>query len=116
MRQTEIRKELDSIWKYIHRIELVLNIKNKVEKEVDKQIVKELDNPQEKYEQSVTIKGLPNTKDQNKNSSESRHKDDSGVVTTESVDGKSPVDILDETKDELVKAVADKVNNPKLKK
>ena len=39
-----------------------------------------------------------------------------GVSTTESVVGKSPVDIFNETKEELVKAVAKKVNYPKIKK
>ena len=87
MRQTEIENMLKDHELRIKKIEDNNPLLVKVDGNEIKSITKI---PQENNEQSVTKKGLPITKE--------------GVVTTESGDGESPVDIL--TVEEIVNAHA----------
>ena len=96
MRQTEIEnmlKELDKRLRVLEKINNQSDSKETESQSVEKVVpcseesfthLKGVDNPQENYEQSVTSKGLPITKE--------------GVVTTESGDGKSPVDKIKKIK------------------
>ena len=86
MKQSDLRRELDKIWKVINRIEDFLTSKKKennsnplLVKVKNSQIESITEIPQEINKQSVAPKGLPRTKEK--------------VVTTESGEGKSPVDI-----------------------
>ena len=91
MRQTEIENMLKDHEIRIKKIEDNNPLLVKVEGNEIKSITKI---PQENNEQSVTKKGLPITKE--------------GVVTTESGDGESPVDILNVTKEQIVNAIISK--------